>query len=374
MRLKFLRFLRVCLPLIPLAVYHRPAFAALRPSFALDYCAWHATHLVLVEVTPKDGVFVVVESWTGELQPSDRIIVPELKPAPGAMPISLDPKRIDFFAPDESGISEHIPRQPVGSRMVLFLKREKGSETSLTSTNTESGEKWWPASFSNGMKTSVVWIDGGYVYGFQQVMNPGPSVLTKLDTSLQKMKDRVTKINRIHQELVEVVSIGDSGARAQGLKPYVRSEVYEAQRLALNELGKCGAAAVETIRGMLNDPAFGDEAAELVKAFVEAGGEAVGEELTSRLQEELAFWQATAPSLSQGWWNQDPTPHAPLRERYSQTFQLILGLERTHYTPALITAKNLGNLWRSLPQLNDPSGLNQMAEECDKLVELLRAN
>jgi hypothetical protein len=161
---------------------------------------------------------------------------------------------------------------------------------------------------------------------------------------------------------------------AHGLKPYVRSEVYEAQRLALDALGKCGPAAVETIRGMLNDPAFGDQAAELVKALVQAGGETVGEELNSRLQQELAFWQARAPSLSQGWWNQDPAPHAPLREKYSQTFQLILGLQRTHYTPALITAKNLGNLWRSLPQLNDPSGLNQMAEECDKLVEHLRAN
>jgi hypothetical protein len=365
MRLKFLRFLHLCLPLILLAVYNRPTFAGIRPSFELDYCAWHATDVVLVEVTPKDGVFVVIESWTGELQPGDRIVLPELTPAPGAMPISLNPKRTDFFAPDDSGISEQIPRQHVGSRMVLFLKREKGSEAS---------EKWRPADFSNEIKTSIVWIDGGYLYGFQQVMNPGPSVLTRLDTSLQKMKDRVGEVNRIHQKLVDVIGIGNSDARAQGLKPYVRSEIYEAQRLALNELGKCGPAAVETIRGMLNDPAFGDQAAELVKAFVEAGGETVGEELTSRLQQELAFWQATAPSLSQGWWNQDPAPHAPLRERYSQTFQLILGLERTHYTPALITAKNLGNFWRSLPQLNDSSGLNQIAEECDKLVEHLRAN
>src|SRR6266705_7143999 len=148
MRLKFVRFLRLCLPLILLAVYNRPALAGIRPSFALDYCAWHATHVVLVEVTPKDGVLIVVESWTGELQPGERIIVPELTPAPGAMPISLNPKRSDFFAPDDSGISEQIPRQHVGSRMVLFLKRGKGLEAS---------EKWRPADFSNEMKTSVVW-------------------------------------------------------------------------------------------------------------------------------------------------------------------------------------------------------------------------
>ena len=37
-------------------------------SFALDYCSWHATLIVLVEVTPKDAVFSVVESWKGGLQ------------------------------------------------------------------------------------------------------------------------------------------------------------------------------------------------------------------------------------------------------------------------------------------------------------------
>jgi|SRR5580704_8498675 hypothetical protein len=82
MRLKLLGFLRLCLPLILLAVYLRPVFAGIRPSFALDYCAWHATPVVLVEVTPQDGVFSVVESWKGELQSGEHISVPELKPSP----------------------------------------------------------------------------------------------------------------------------------------------------------------------------------------------------------------------------------------------------------------------------------------------------
>jgi hypothetical protein len=372
MRLIFPGFLRLCLPLILLAVYLCPAFAGIRPSFALDNCTWRATHIVMVEVTPMDGVFSVVESWKGELQPGERITVPELKPVPGAMPIPLYPRRTDF-APDQSGISEQIPRLLAGSRMIVFLKREEGSVASSTPANTESGERWRPADFFGEMKTSVVWIDAGQLYSFQQVMNPGPSILTARDTSLQEMKDRVKGINRIQQELAKVISIEDGSARAESLKPYVRSEVNEARQVALNELGKCGPLALRTIRGMLDHPAFADEAAELVKALVEAGGEAVGEELNGRLQQELAFWQATAPSLPQGWWNQGATPHAPLRERYVQTFQLIVGLERMHYTPALATATHLGNFWRSLPQLNDPSGLNQMAEECDKLIDHLRA-
>ena len=101
---------------------------------------------------------------------------------------------------------------------------------------------------------------------------------------------------------------------------------------------------------------------------------AVGEELDMHLQEQLRFWQATAPTLSVGWWNQDATPHAPLRERYMQTWELVRALERVHYRPASTTAEQLGNLWRSLPQLSDASGLNPMATECDKLVAEFRAN
>jgi hypothetical protein len=374
MRCNLLGPLRLALPPILLAVFLHPVFAGIRPSFSLDYCSWHATHIVLVEVTPRDDVFRVIESWKGGLQPEDLIVVPELKPASGAIVISQYPRRTDAFAPGEGGISEQIPAQPVGSRMVLFLKNEEDSESSPTRTIAKSHEKWRSADFFNEMKTSVVWIDGGQLYGFQQVMNPGPSILVPWDISLNKMKDRVTEIGRIRLELAKVVSTKDSVARAEGLKPYARSEVYEAQQLALGELVKCGFSAVKTIREMLDDPAFADEAAELVKVFADAGGEAVGDELNSRLQKELAFWQATAPSLSQGWWNQDATPHAPLRERYVQTFQLILGLERTHYTPAAITATHLRDFWRSLPQLNDPSGLNRMAEECDKLVAHLRTN
>ena len=125
---------------------------------------------------------------------------------------------------------------------------------------------------------------------------------------------------------------------------------------------------------MLDDPAFADDAPELVRSLAEAGGEQVGEELNSRLQKELVFWQTTAPSLSSGRWNQDATPHAPLRERYLLTLQLVLALERTQFTPASTSATQLGDFWRSLPQLNDSSGLNQMVQECDKLVEHLRAN
>jgi hypothetical protein len=44
-------------------------YAGIGPSFFLDDCAWHATDIVLVEVTTTPSVFRVLESWKGSLDP-----------------------------------------------------------------------------------------------------------------------------------------------------------------------------------------------------------------------------------------------------------------------------------------------------------------
>jgi len=224
----------------------------------------------------------------------------------------------------------------------------------------------------NDMKASAVWIDDGQLYCFTQVMNPGPSLLFVMPDSEEKLRYRVAEIVGIQENMTTVLAAKSGEERAEGLKPYVRSELFPAQLLALEELGKSGPSAVRPICGMLDDPAFADEAAELVKALVQAGGESVGEELNDRLRQELAFWKSTGPSLSQGWWNEDMRPHAPLRERYGETYELNVGLETTHYSAPLNTAVQLRDFWISLPQLNDPNGLNKIVEECDKLIGQLR--
>jgi hypothetical protein len=304
-------FLRVSLLSALVFGFLQLSLAGIRPSFLLDYCSWHATDIVLVEVTPKPGVFRVMELWKGDLKAGLLVTVPELQPPTGATEIAAYSK--EFADTMRGELDEQIPAQPVGSQMVLFLKRAPEVSSNL----------WKPADIFGEMKTSAVWIDDRQLYAFRQPVNPGPSVLVPWHMSLAKMRDRVSEIGRIELEVVKVTAIEDGAARAEGLKVYVSSDVLEAQQLALSELGKSGPKALPVIREMLSDSAFADEDAELVKAFAEAGGELVGEELDGRLQEQLRFWQATAPTLSVGWWNQDGTPHAPLRERYAQTLELV---------------------------------------------------
>jgi len=51
----------------------QPSHAAIRPSFSLDYCSWHASDIVLVQVTERPGVFRILESWKGASEPGDAL-------------------------------------------------------------------------------------------------------------------------------------------------------------------------------------------------------------------------------------------------------------------------------------------------------------
>jgi hypothetical protein len=364
------RVVRWCSILIVTLVLACPAFSGIRPSFRLDYSSWHATHIVLVATTSTDGTFEVLDSWKGDLKVGQRVVVPELRPSSKAVPIPLYPK--SWSEAVAGGVTEMIPKLPVGSRMILFLKSEEQHPS--TSKSGKSEYSWKPADIFGEMKTSVLWIDGDHVSQFVQLMNPGPSVFFEFPGSEHKVRDRVIEIDEAQRELTVSVAESEGTVRAERLKPYVHSDILPARLFALEELGKFGPEAVPTILAMLDDPSFGAEADGLIKALVRAGGETVGEELNSRLRRELAFWKTAGPNLTQGWWNQDLNRGTPLRGRYSQTYELIIALESTHYSPARKTAIELRDLWRSLPQLNDPSGLNQIAEECDKLISQFLPN
>jgi hypothetical protein len=305
-----MRIFRVYWSLILWGVLIQPALSAIRPSFSPDYSSWRATHIVLVITTPADGTFEVVESWKGDLRVGEQLVIPELRPTANAIPIFRS--KTSYPEAVRSG-SEQVPREPVGSRMILFLKSSEDEQTPMNRIDEPERRGWKPSNMMGSMKASVVWIDGDRMYCFTQLINPGPSVLSEWSISEEKLRNRVAKINRIQEQMTAAASAENGQERAERLKAYVHSDIRPARQFALEELGKSGPAAAGTISRMLDDPAFSDEASELVIALVKAGGEAVGEELNRRLQQDLAFWRSTGPSLSEGWWNEDPRPQAPLQ-------------------------------------------------------------
>lgn len=333
-----------------------PVDAGIRPSFSLDRCTWYATHIVLVETTAKDGVFSVVESWKGDLKPGDSLEVPELRPDKDAAPISsYHLNRQGPGVEDKDGITGWIPRQPLGSRMILFLKRKIESGTSPPLPDSAAGTQWEPASGYGGMKVSVLWIDGGKGFCFLQWENPGPSSLSDcwaMDVAV--LTARIERVLKAQKDLTFAVTMQMAPElKADRLGNIAFGDVGEAQTEALDFLGQYGTVALPEILQVMDKPPVALDAALTIRALVEAAGKDSGRLLHARLQQDLIYWKAIAPTLTPDWSRQLIEPGASLFVKFYETKALIRELDQEHYAPAAQTAAELRDFWVSQPVLYD---------------------
>jgi hypothetical protein len=92
------------------------------------------------------------------------------------------------------------------------------------------------------------------------------------------------------------------------------------------------------------------------------------------LKSELDFWRNTAPGLKQGWWNGhglEQKQVGPLQDRYSRTLEILYSLRKLKPPACKNQVAEFRDYWRSLPQLEDTSGLNQMSQACDAVLKAL---
>lgn len=376
------RTLRICWLVIGLLVTTHSVWAMLRVYFDVPRASWAASHIVLAKTTGIEGTFEVVESWKGDLSPGSRVVIPELIPPPNASPLS---GYSGDCAKERCRIQAQIPKQPLGSRIVLFLRRNKVEPQDGTGPKGREWSGWFSTHDTDEMKISTVWIEGNNTYSFQKGGFLGEYFILSIRgdwsnedrhfvaESEEDLKRGVAKELQKQKEMEAIVAETSGRERALRLKPWVNSKSYPARRFALEELSRAGPDAVSTIGEMLDDPAYSEQASELVKAMVKAGGKSAGEELNRHLERDLAFWTSIGPLLSENWWNEDTTPSSPLRNRYDQTYSLLYGLTQVDYQGGLNNVTKLRDLWRSLPWL-DASGDNQMVEACDKLIQELQTN
>lgn len=316
--------------------YSVVCFAAIRPSFSAQNAAWQATEIVLVDPA-EDGSVRVIESIEGHLRRGDFIELP---------PIVLEEY-------DDKDLLQQVKQERAFPSIVFLTKAPSG--------------KWaWAVKFG-GIRSSAVWINGEQALCFQQFMNPGPSELGQCRMTAPQVRQTIETVLRTKKRLADINSTKKGKPRAEALREFIESETrnYLAKKEALEGLGKCGVPGLSTIREMLDSPRFVPESDALITAYVEAGGSAVGKDLESRFQNEILFWRQAGPKLRAGWWNSETTPDSPLRNHYVRTLEIARALRRIRYSSAIPSLIELRDFWRSLPQLNDPSGLNQMADECD---------
>jgi hypothetical protein len=362
-----------------LAISAIPVDASFRPSFSLDHCSWNASHIVLVQTTARDGVVSVVESWKGDLKPVDSLEIPELKPNKDAVPISSYPKPPGFDSEDPQGISEQIPRQPVGSRMILFLKKKEEGGAGLPSAGNTTGTLWESASTWGGMKVSVLWIDSGKAYCFNQWMNPGPSALIQcirwpgISSDVAAFTVRIQEVLQAQRNLIETLALKNVDVRAERLGRIALSDVYEAQKEAFDSLGKAGTVALPEILQVMDKPPGFYDGAQLIRVFVEAAGKNSGRQLHARLQQDLIYWKTIGPTLTQDWLDQLVEPGLPLFVKFNETALLIRELDQEHYAPAEQTVVELRDFWISQPQLYDPKWGERGFRNGGTALEMIRA-
>jgi hypothetical protein len=341
------------------------SWAARRPSFMLDHSAWHATDIVIAsEGDTVDGNLTVHETWKGHLAPGNALSIPDLDAF-----ASKEARTIKF--PWKSRNANTPPIILSGRRMILFLKHPVPIAGKMH--NLESAH-WQPASFFREMRVSVAWVEQQHVYAFTQIVNPGPSLLMSQGLSEEEMKERVSKIEEIQGALAEIAADANPGERANDAAEYVHSDIQYARKEAFRILAECKAEAVPVLRSLLSDEANSNQCDHIVDALASAGGAELGLEFTELVEEELKFWKARAPFLKVGWWKGTGLERkdvSTFRNRYSKILHVLYGLRKMQYEDSIESVRAFRDYWRSLPQLEDKTGLDQMSQTCDAILKTL---
>jgi hypothetical protein len=146
---------------------------------------------------------------------------------------------------------------------------------------------------------------------------------------------RIQEVLQVQRNLADTLAQKNVDVRAQRLGWIGLGDVYEAQREAIDALGKVGSVALpEVLQVMDKPPVRFYDGSQLIRVFVEAAGKDSGWQLHARLQQDLFYWKAIGPTVTQNRLDQLSAPGLPLFVKFNETVLLIRELDQEHYTPA----------------------------------------
>lgn len=344
---------RLAIPALCLLAVVTPAAAEMQPSFFLDGIAWEGTHVVTAAPDPENrDAFRVIESWCGGLEPGTLLDLPDV--------VALRGEDGRIGPVSTWGADEGDPVTVSGDLAVLFLREGK--------------DGWQAASKWGGAKVSVAFIEGDRIYGYIQVINPGPVELVALDITVEKMRKRVVEIAAGRAALDRIAAVEDPERRAAEASGKVGTVCWGATLKAYEILAGCGRAGVASLKKMIEEGSHPELDHRTIETLPKAGGISVGPYLTEFLRKDLAFWKTTGPRLERGWWNGkgiDRSEIEPLRRRYGSDHSALVALKEIRYPGCREVVVAFRDYWTSLPQLGGKGGITQIPETCNDLLALL---
>jgi hypothetical protein len=190
------------------------------------------------------------------------------------------------------------------------------------------------------------------------MMNPRPSALSECwqfpatSSDVAVLTARIQRILQVQKHLAETMAMkSNPEVRADRLGRIALGDVWQAQREALDALGKSGAVALPEILQVMDEPPVPYDGTVTIRALVQAAGKDSGKLLHARLQQDLIYWRAVGPRLTANWLDQLDEPGASLFVKFDETRLLIRELDQERYAPAARTAAELRDFWVSQPQL-----------------------
>jgi hypothetical protein len=248
----------------------RPAFGKkFIAPFDLDDISWSATHVALVKLDTPSGQPQLLAWWRTDLAPTTSLDL-------AAIGRELEPLRSGPIWQGRCPTRSRIE----GDRVALFLRR------------TQDG---W--SLVGGALYATVWFQGDRAYAprWEGGFNP----LGKNETALRAV---LADFDRRKADFQATLSIADPGSRATTLLRWLACEHETARWDARTALRGCGEAAGPAIRAALRRHAILARHSSLLRTLVELDLEE-DVKLATRdlLDEELAFWKKTSPTLATGF-------------------------------------------------------------------------
>jgi len=340
--------------------------AGIRPSFLPEVCSWRATDIVVVtEGQQIDGVFTVLETLKGDLKPGQTVRIPEMAEFKSAEARVVGEP---WYAPAQSGAKKYL----IGDKLILFLRDSKKPQPWLAEDLDEpesrpktTASRWQAANLmGEEIKYSAVWIEKNQLYCFIQLMNPGPSLLSKMGATEEKLKQGVAEVISVQNGLGVAIAIQDVERKSLSLEPFLPNSIYLARERAFTELIECGDAAVKVLKRVLQNESLAWIHADAIDALEAAGGKTVGPELTSILERETRFWRQRAPTLKLGWQNEFDTKgdSALLRIHWAIWEQALLSLKDIRYPGSKSAVADVRQLILSTPQVYQQDINNTCAE------------
>ena len=343
------------------------AVAKLEPSFHAEQAAWNATHIVVAsEGEVIDGRLTVLESWKGDLVVGAIIEVPELKQFQTVPAGTIDRR---FTA--RKDVPDDAPEVVGCQKIVLFLVRNPAvavQEAPMWLSAMTVGQQRLP------MAVSLTWLEGEEVLAMQQEKSPGAAVLMPLTETAQDFHKFVTQVIQMKREIEEIATRANPAFRAAGYKRHVESKSSFARHAAFAGLSSCGQAGGTALQAILRDESLVRLHGPAVAALAKIEGIDTVPLLVEIIEQEIVFWKETALALQLGWWNGkglNSTRQQELQSCYGRVVEAVFALDRHPDPRAAQAVTRLRDFWRSLPQLDDPSGLNQISETCTSILKKL---